>query len=160
MASDAFIEELWGYAREVPMGEHPWFQGILQHRWSREQIILGEVQHYLRIRTNPIFFGYMAVNAVSDKNYELMQTILENFMEELGGERTHVDIMLQFLEEGGISSKEADRAKPARRSWQGVGKGVSRANRPLRLFPASGGKLQPSRRGRRGSRNSPDRCHT
>ena len=84
MASDTFIEELWGYAREVPMGEHPWFQGILKHRWSREQIILGEVQHYLRIRTNPIFFGYMAINAVRDKNYELMQTILENFMEELG----------------------------------------------------------------------------
>ena len=85
MASDEFIAELWGYAREVPMGEHPWFQGILQHRWTREQIILGEVQHYLRIRTNPIFFGYMAINAVADKNYELMQTILENFMEELGG---------------------------------------------------------------------------
>src|SRR5499427_7274991 len=113
MASDAFIEELWRYAREVPMGEHPWFQGILQHRWSPEQIILGEVQHYLRIRTNPIFFGYMAVNAVNDKNYELMETILENFMEELGGERTHVDIMLQFLEEGGISREEADRAEPA-----------------------------------------------
>ncbi len=113
MASDAFIEELWGYAREVPMGEHPWFQGILKHRWSREQIILGEVQHYLRIRTNPIFFGYMAINAVNDKNYELMQTILENFMEELGGRQTHVDIMLQFLEEGGISREEADRAEPA-----------------------------------------------
>jgi pyrroloquinoline quinone (PQQ) biosynthesis protein C len=113
MAADAFIEELWGYAREVPMVEHPWFQGILQHRWSREQIILGEVQHYLRIRTNPIFFGYMAINAVSDKNYELMQTILENFMEELGGRQTHVDIMLQFLEEGGISREEADRAEPA-----------------------------------------------
>jgi len=56
METHPFIEELWGYAREVPMGEHPWFQGILQHRWSREQIILGEVQHYLRIRTNPIFF--------------------------------------------------------------------------------------------------------
>ncbi len=95
------------------MGEHPWFQGILKHRWSREQIILGEVQHYLRIRTNPIFFGYMAINAVSDKNYELMQTILENFMEELGGRQTHVDIMLQFLEEGGISREEADRAEPA-----------------------------------------------
>jgi len=95
------------------MGEHPWFQGILKHRWSREQIILGEVQHYLRIRTNPIFFGYMAINAVNDKNYELMQTILENFMEELGGRQTHVDIMLQFLEEGGISREEADRAEPA-----------------------------------------------
>ncbi len=113
MTPEAFIAELWRYAEEVPMGEHPWFQGILSHRWSREQIILGEVQHYLRIRTNPIFFGYMAINAVSDKNYELMQTVLENFMEELGGRRTHVDIMLQFLEEGGISREEADRAEPA-----------------------------------------------
>lgn len=113
MATDDFIEDLWSYAREVPMEQHPWFQGILQHHWSREQIILGEVQHYLRIRTNPIFFGYMAINAVADTNYELMQTILDNFMEELGGRRTHVDIMLQFLEEGGISREEADRAEPA-----------------------------------------------
>jgi pyrroloquinoline quinone (PQQ) biosynthesis protein C len=113
MATADFIEELWGYAREVPMEQHPWFQGILQHHWSREQIILGEVQHYLRIRTNPIFFGYMAINAVADKNYELMQTILENFMEELGGRRTHVDIMLQFLEEGDISREQADLAEPA-----------------------------------------------
>ena len=92
------------------MGEHPWFQGILQHRWTREQIILGEVQHYLRIRTNPIFFGYMAINAVNDKNYELMEAVLDNFMEELAGPRTHMDISLQFLEEGGISREEADRA--------------------------------------------------
>jgi pyrroloquinoline quinone (PQQ) biosynthesis protein C len=113
MASDAFIAELWSYAREVPMEEHPWFQGILTHRWSREQIILGEVQHYLRIRTNPIFFGYMAINAVADKNYELMEAVLENFMEELAGPRTHMDIMLQFLEEGGISREEADQAEPA-----------------------------------------------
>ena len=113
MTADAFIEELWSYAREVPMEQHPWFQGILTHRWSREQIILGEVQHYLRIRTNPIFFGYMAINAVADKNYELMEAVLENFMEELAGPRTHMDIMLQFLEEGGISREEADRAEPA-----------------------------------------------
>src|SRR5438034_2823010 len=112
MTGEAFVEGLWGYAREVPMGQHPWFQGILQHRWSREQIILGEVQHYLRVRTNPIFFGYMAINAVADKNYELMQAVLENFMEELAGPRTHMDIMLQFLEEGGISREEADRAEP------------------------------------------------
>jgi pyrroloquinoline quinone (PQQ) biosynthesis protein C len=113
MTADAFIEELWSYAREVPMEQHPWFQGILTHRWSREQIILGEVQHYLRIRTNPIFFGYMAINAVADKNYQLMEAVLENFMEELAGPRTHMDIMLQFLEEGGISREEADRAEPA-----------------------------------------------
>lgn len=113
MTPDEFIAELWNYAEEVPMVEHPWFQGILQHRWTREQIILGEVQHYLRVRTNPIFFGYIAVNAVDEKQYELMGVVLENFMEELSGPRTHVDIMLQFLEEGGICREEADLAEPA-----------------------------------------------
>jgi len=113
MKPDQFIEELWSYAAEVPMELHPWFDGIIKHRWTKEQIILGEVQHYLRVRTNPIFFGYMAVNAVAAKDYALMETILENFMEELGGQRTHMDIMLQFLEEGGIQREEADNAEPA-----------------------------------------------
>jgi len=113
MKPDQFIEELWSYAAEVPMEQHPWFDGIIKHRWTKEQIILGEVQHYLRVRTNPIFFGYMAVNAVAAKDYALMETILENFIEELGGQRTHMDIMLQFLEEGGIQREEADNAEPA-----------------------------------------------
>jgi len=113
MLPDEFIEELWGYAAEVPMEQHPWFDGILKHLWDRGQIILGEVQHYLRVRTNPIFFGYIAVNAVSAKEYAVMDTVLENFMEELGGQRTHMDIMLQFLEEGGITREEADNAEPA-----------------------------------------------
>ncbi len=113
MSPDDFIAELWSYSREVPIEEHPWFQGILRHRWTRRQIILGEVQHYLRVRTNPIFFGYIAVNAVDQKQHGLMNIVLENFMEELSGPRSHVDIMLQFLEEGGISREEADRAEPA-----------------------------------------------
>ncbi len=113
MSPDQFIEELWGYANELPMEQHPWFQGILLHRWTRPQIVLGEVQHYLRVRTNPVFFGYIAVNAVNEKNYGLMGVVLENFMEELSGPRTHVDIMLQFLDEGGISREEADRAEAA-----------------------------------------------
>jgi pyrroloquinoline quinone (PQQ) biosynthesis protein C len=113
MSPDEFVDQLWAYAAEVPMEQHPWFSGIVKHRWTREQIILGEVQHYLRVRTNPIFFGYMAVNAVAAKEYAVMETVLENFMEELGGKRTHVDIMLQFLEEGGIAREEADSAEPA-----------------------------------------------
>ena len=113
MSPDEFIAELWSYAQEVPMAQHPWFQGILQHRWTRSQLILGEVQHYLRVRTNPIFFGYIAVYAVAEKQYELMEVVLENFTEELAGPRSHVDIMLQFLEEGGISREEADCAEPA-----------------------------------------------
>ena len=110
---DAFIEELWRHARQVPMMQHPWFQGIIQHRWTPEQIILGEVQHYLRVRTNPVFFGHIAMNAVNERAYDLMAVVLENFMEELSGPRTHVDIVLQFLEAGGISREEADGAEPA-----------------------------------------------
>jgi pyrroloquinoline quinone (PQQ) biosynthesis protein C len=113
VSPDALIAELWSYANQAPMIQHPWFQGIIEHRWSREQIVLGEVQHYLRVRTNPIFFGYIAINAVQDKQYGLMEVVLDNFMEELGGERTHVDIMLQFLEEAGISREEADQADAA-----------------------------------------------
>jgi pyrroloquinoline quinone (PQQ) biosynthesis protein C len=112
MSSEEFIDELWSYTKEVPMEQHPWFQGILQHRWTRSQIILGEVQHYLRVRTNPIFFGYIAINAVAEA-HGLMKVVLENFLEELAGPKTHVDVMLQFLEEGGISREQADRAEPA-----------------------------------------------
>src|SRR5437870_4413938 len=112
LAPDAFIDELWSIARQVPMLEHPWFRGIIDHHWSREQIVLGEIQHYLRVRTNPIFFGYIAVNAVNEKAYGLMETVVDNFMEELGGEKTHVDIMLQLLEEAAISREEADNAEP------------------------------------------------
>jgi pyrroloquinoline quinone (PQQ) biosynthesis protein C len=110
---DEFIQELWSYAREVPMEQHPWFHGIIHHRWAPEQLILGEIQHYLRVRTNPIHWGYIMINAVAARRYELMEVVLGNFMEELSPPRTHVDIMLQLLEEGGISREEADRTEPA-----------------------------------------------
>src|SRR5437773_5167292 len=107
MSPDDFISELWSYADEVPMEQHPWFQGIIQHRWTPEQIVLGEMQHYLRVRTNPIYFGYIAVNAVAEKQYGLMEVVLDNFMEELGGERMHVDIMLKMLDAAGSACAEA-----------------------------------------------------
>ena len=113
MANEAFIEELWGYARELDMVQHPWFQGIITHRWTREQIILGEMQHYLRVRTNPIFFGYILVNVVAEKNYGLMNIVMENFMEEMAQPLSHVDIMRQFLEEAGITQEQADHIEPA-----------------------------------------------
>ncbi len=110
---DAFIAELWGYAHALEMKEHPWFKGMRDHVWTREQIVRAEMQHYLRVRMNPVFFGYIVTNVVAEKDYELMPVVMENFMEELGGERTHVDVMLQFLEEAGLTRQEADTAEPA-----------------------------------------------
>jgi pyrroloquinoline quinone (PQQ) biosynthesis protein C len=105
---DEFLAELWDYANEVPMEQHPWFDGILNHRWTPEQIILGEIQHYHRVRTNPVHWGYIMINAVSEKKYEYMDAVLDNFSEELSRPRTHVDIMMQLLEEGGITREQAD----------------------------------------------------
>jgi pyrroloquinoline quinone (PQQ) biosynthesis protein C len=42
-----------------------------------------------------------------------MEVVLENFMEELSGPRSHVDIVLQMLEDAGITREEADGAEPA-----------------------------------------------
>jgi pyrroloquinoline quinone (PQQ) biosynthesis protein C len=109
---DEFIADLWEYANEVPMEQHPWFAGIIQHRWTREQIILGEIQHYLRVRTNTIFFGYMMINAAAENQYDLLDVVLDNVREEIMGERSHAEVMFQFLEEAGISREEADRAEP------------------------------------------------
>ena len=110
---DAFIEELWSYADEVPMEQHPWFHGIIHHRWTPEQIILGEIQHYHRVRTNPIHWGYIMINTVAERRYEFMDAVLDNFNEELARPRTHVDIMLQMLEEGGITREMADETESA-----------------------------------------------
>ena len=41
-----------------------------------------------------------------------METVLENFMAELGRPAHPRPNQLQFLEEGGISRDEADRAEP------------------------------------------------
>ncbi|MBI3740772.1 MAG: iron-containing redox enzyme family protein [Chloroflexi bacterium] len=113
MSNESFIEELWSIAHELPMVEHPWFKGIIEHRWTREQIIVGEMQHYLRVRTNPIFFGYILVNAVNEKNHALMDVVMENFMEEMAQPVSHVDVMRQFLEEVGITREQADNVEPA-----------------------------------------------
>src|SRR5437867_7814631 len=106
VANDAFIDELWRMARELFMPDHPWFKGIIDHRWTREQIVLGEVQHYLRVRTNPVYFSYILVNAVNEKRDGLVEVVMENFMEELAGPKSHVDIMFQFLDEAGIPREE------------------------------------------------------
>ena len=110
---DEFIEELWGYANEAPMGEHPWFKGIVEHRWTPEQIVLGETQHYLRVRTNVIHWGYIMINAAKENRYDLLAVVMENVLEEVGGERSHADIMFQFLEEAGLSREQADQTEAA-----------------------------------------------
>ncbi len=66
----------------------------------------------MRVRENPVYFGYIAAHAVEERLPGLTEAVLDNYMEELAGERSHVDIMFQFLEEGGLTREEADSADP------------------------------------------------
>src|SRR5438105_64434 len=113
MANEAFIDELWRMAHDLFMPDHPWFKGIVEHRWTREQIVLGEIQHYLRVRTNPIFFGYIVTNVASERNYALMDIVMENFMEELGGERTHGDRQIEAIRRYATDDETRERCRRA-----------------------------------------------
>ncbi len=109
---EEFIAELWTYATALPMAEHPWFQGIVEHRWSPEQIIVGAMQHYLRVRTNIIHWGYILINAATENRSHRLAVVLENFQEEVGGDRSHADILFQLLQEAGLSRAQADQLEP------------------------------------------------
>jgi pyrroloquinoline quinone (PQQ) biosynthesis protein C len=60
-----------------------------------------------------VYFSYILVNAMNERQDGLVEVVMENFMEELAGPRSHVDVMFQFLEEAGISREAADAAEPA-----------------------------------------------
>jgi len=74
---DAFIDELWGYAHALEMREHTWFKGVREHRWTRDQIVRAEIQHYLRVRCNPIFFGYIVAEVHVERARDHARGLLE-----------------------------------------------------------------------------------
>ena len=110
---EEFIEELWGYANEVPMAEHPWFKGMIEHRWTPEQIVLGEIQHYLRVKTNVIYFGHIIRNAAQADERELLATVMENFSKKREARRAMRTSCSSSSEEAGLSREAADHAEPS-----------------------------------------------
>src|SRR5581483_11715188 len=57
--------------------------------------------------------SHIAIRAAEDRQYGLMNVLLENIVEELTGDKSHTDICLQLIEEGGISQAQADEAELA-----------------------------------------------
>lgn len=43
---------LWQVALQMRSGGHPWFRGVIERSLSREQVVLGELQHFLRVLRN------------------------------------------------------------------------------------------------------------
>lgn len=92
--------------------QHPWFQGILTGELTREQILAGEQQHYLRGRLNGRIFGAILQAAFDGEDDEVVDFALANYAEEMEGPKEHGDLMLQFLESHGMTKDEAAVVEP------------------------------------------------
>jgi len=111
-STDTFKNELLYLTRNIPMIKHPWFQGIITGKFTKDQIIKGELQHYLRVRRNNEIFGAIVAKASQDLDYEALEISLENYKDEVLGKKTHADLMYQFLEDAKISREHADSVIP------------------------------------------------
>ena len=113
----------------LPMIQHPWFRGIIDHQFTKEQIIAGEFQHYLRVRRNAEIFGAVVINAANEGDYEALEIARENYKDEMLGAKTHADLMFQFLEDLGYDKAFADAVEPMPGTMAGVEMLTSGANR-------------------------------
>lgn len=102
------------------MIKHPWFRGIIEHQFTKEQIIAGEFQHYLRVRRNAEIFGAVVINAANEGDYETMEIARANYKDEMLGAKTHADLMFQFLEELGYDKTFADAVEPMPGTMAGI----------------------------------------
>lgn len=97
---------------DLPAAEHPWFKGLVAGEFSVEQLVAGEQQHYLRGRLNHKIFGTILAQAQEEGDAEVIAVAQENYDEEIGGTKTHGDLMYQFLEEQGITKEQAAAVEP------------------------------------------------
>lgn len=105
-------EEFWRHAEQIPTMQHPWFQGLINGELTDQQILAGEQQHYLRGRLNGKIFGAILEAATRESDEEVLAIAEANYQEEMGGPKTHGDLMFQFLEAHGMTQEEAAATEP------------------------------------------------
>ena len=118
--SRSFRTRLMTLIDELPMIQHPWFKGIIDHKLTKEQIIAGEFQHYLRVRRNAEIFGSIVINLANEGDYEALEIARSNYKDEMLGTKTHADLMFQFLEELGHDKAYADFVEPMPGTMAGI----------------------------------------
>ena len=107
LTPDELRDDLWSIANKVASINHSWFRGIIDRTLSREQVIAGEIQHFLRVMVNKDFFGAIVENAKQDGDEQVLR--LE---EEVVGDDNHTDLLFQLLDEAGVDRKAAEETLP------------------------------------------------
>src|SRR6476620_953057 len=91
MEADAFIAELWSYAAEVPMSSIPGSTASSNTAGRRNRLFSARCSITCACARSD-FLRLQRDQRCRSQGIHVMQAVLENFMEEVGGKRTHVDI--------------------------------------------------------------------
>jgi pyrroloquinoline quinone (PQQ) biosynthesis protein C len=97
-----------------PFERHPLWVAILDQRLTKEQVILAEIQHYLRSNVGRLYRERAAIGArlIGGELFELLdQTAREECQYDDSGP-SHVDLIRSFLLANGVTQRELDRAVP------------------------------------------------
>lgn len=97
-----------------PFHNHPLWQSVINGDLSKNQVLRAEVQHMIRTRVGQhLRRGAMEMClAYSTKMWE---SVLETYIEECtedDGTPTHLDLIVRFLKEGGITEDELRDSNP------------------------------------------------
>jgi len=94
----------------LPFAEHPFWRAVRSHELTYEQVIQGEVQHWLRTRAGqPLRRNALTLaKKVSPPIFEaLLQTYLEECTHDATGP-SHLDLVERLVTLGGVSKDQLD----------------------------------------------------
>ncbi|MCI0720398.1 MAG: iron-containing redox enzyme family protein [Acidobacteria bacterium] len=103
---------LWQVALQMRSGGHPWFRGGIERSLSREQVVLGELQHFLRVLRNHEFYGSILRRAQEAGDRDVIQIAQQNYDEEVVDPENHVELLFHLLDEAGIERSIAEGTMP------------------------------------------------
>ncbi len=107
----AFKDKLHKISTKNQFANSPWFKAIFNGDLTKEQIIRGEIQHYLRVRSNSRFLGNLVASAEEQWDHKTFEIARENYKDEMCEKRSHSDLMYAILKDAGITKEDVRKVK-------------------------------------------------
>ncbi len=110
---ESFRAKLWRIAARKASKAHPWFSLIIDRKLTREQVIAGEMQHYLRVLKNEDFYRSILKNAEAEGDERVINVARANYEEEVLCDPSHADLLFQLLDEAGYAKEHCVAVSPS-----------------------------------------------
>jgi len=112
IAMPALKDRLLGLYDLLPFHHHPFWMAVKRRELSPEQIILGEVQHWIRTRAGRIL-RREALEAAQDISPDIFELLMRTYLEECTYDSTgpsHLDLIERLVTQGGYARARLDTA--------------------------------------------------